>query len=147
MKLFEGKEVEGQLKGKWTLFVEGDVPFETIFLHWNKHTQLYFGAGKKSYINWDTVRRCLDLPFCTIMAEVADCIPFDIARNPTFYAMVWLQDIDLVVLEQVLESVKIMIDRTQLKFDTQNQTWLLPMKSGIMNYKSEVLNDVQLWEG
>lgn len=58
--LFEGVEREGPLKGQFTLFVVGDVPFENIIKRVQEsereYFQIYFGAGGRFDYNKETVR-------------------------------------------------------------------------------------------
>jgi hypothetical protein len=61
--LFSGREAEGPLAGKHTLFVVGDVPvskIEEYVVSQKRPPCLYFGAAGWFTYNVDTVRQCLD---------------------------------------------------------------------------------------
>lgn len=145
IRLFEGKEAEGIFSGKWTLFVSGNVPFSKIVNFRKTHRQIYFGADGRSPINWETVRKCLDRLPCTITAEVTVPVPRDIALDPEFHVIVFVQ-VDEIKLQSVLESVEIMQERVQLKFDSEMNSWLFPMTGTLTNERSEILGDKELWK-
>jgi len=71
--LWLGEEMEGPWYGKWTLFVKGAVPLETIVKAIANHPSpivehVYFGAGRCADINWGAVHELLNegLVFVTV---------------------------------------------------------------------------------
>jgi hypothetical protein len=61
--LFAGREAEGPLAGKHTLFVVGDVPISKIeeyVVSQKRAPCIYFGAAGWFTYNADTVRQCLE---------------------------------------------------------------------------------------
>ncbi len=87
--LFEGREAEGPLAGKHTLFVVGDVPISKIeeYVVGSKRLPcIYFGAAGWLSYNRHTVRRCLDQGL-TVTVESYDPVLTLLQEYPNLYWM------------------------------------------------------------
>lgn len=156
MKLFVGSEVEGQFKGLWTLFIEGLV-HEKIILDTIKSTdplhgfqQLYFGAG------WP-------------ISDIDKFVLYKVGQQ--FNGIVTAQSYTPVISKDVFSQCKqfhIVLplwhsesqktldhyeywgydeSRIQVKFDSKFYTHVWRLDKDDANLKTEVENDVTIWEG
>ena len=159
MRLFEGTEVEGQFRGLWTLFVEGDVPFEEIYSRVNNgYGQVYFGAGRCSEINWDTVIRVCRTFNNIVTAEISKPVPIRSDFQSNLHIVVNLDlsfnaSGDSESRFRVLHSIRPFEARkVQLKFDVWQggnawltRTYVLPFRTALVNSQIEIHDDKELW--
>jgi hypothetical protein len=146
-RLFEGREAEGMFRGLMTLFVAGEVTYTQITDEFKAtvHRQIYFGADGCSKIKWSAVRACIDNLPCIATAEVAETVPRDLALAPEFFVIIPV-DTALLDLQAVLDSVDEMRDRVQLKFNTNQRSYLFPLTSTKYNNRSDIEHDKELWK-
>ena len=157
MRLFEGKEVEGQFKGLWTLFVEGIVPtkkiLETVSAEIDclgGYQQIYFGAGWPiSDIDKFILYR-VGQQFKGIVTAQSyiPVISHDVFRDCEQFHIVlplWHEH-----SQQTLDHYEYYgydKRRIQVKFDSKFFTHVWRLDRSDHNLKTEVENDVTIWEG
>lgn len=112
--LFAGKEAEGPLAGKHTLFVVGDVPISKIeeyVVAQKRAPCVYFGAAGWMTYNKATVRQCLDQD---LMVTVESYSP-NLSMLQKYLKLYWMlpqcwhgvPDIDAVdTLQDILEFAR-----------------------------------------
>jgi hypothetical protein len=156
IRLFEGQEAEGRFRGVTTLFIVGDVPYPRIEEYarsmnevsvCKKYVQLYFGADNCSYINWFTVDKIIERKYelsNIVTVETTVGVPHEFTDDRSnLYAIINLDKTKN--LRAALASVDNMKDRVQLKFDTDERSYLIPYAYVFVNNKSDIKTDVELW--
>lgn len=157
-KMFVGVEYEGPKAGRRTLFIQGDVDLDKIksAIEANDDVEmLYFGAGRLSEVNLDTVDQFLrhsDL-FITVESATLD-LSARVANNRQFHHMLTLsmpgREIDPARIEVLLAAYKGFdrFDRSRVivKTDTGKGVVCATLLSCYVNDYSGYKNDVLLWE-
>lgn len=146
IRVFEGIEAEGQYKGLRTLFVSGDVPLDTILFYFDsgRQRQVYFGADNLSLVNWDTIKRFVDLvrkDVVIVTVETSSPIPATVAN--WIHVVFKINGLNEKDIEEVLETVP--VHRCQIKFDSVKCSHLIPAERVIWNLRSDILGDKELW--
>jgi len=94
--LFEGVEVEGKYKGKFTLFVAGDVDFDIIKSYLNKknYQQIYFGANNQSVVtDYEVIKKVKEnypdlIVSLEVLCENLFFIPINILFNKNIHIII-----------------------------------------------------------
>ena len=124
MKVWVGDEVEGQYKGRHSLFIAStDITMKEIKEWVNQYniSQIYFGAGKCSYINQSTVIDCIKY----YKKHTQMIITLEIKLNDIDkYPKVLLHNVNLIITinsSKLKELVSpILGDRSNINFKLQS---------------------------
>lgn len=160
-KLFKGLEVEGELSGVFTLFVQGLVPIEKIKeeLGKCKYGQVYFGAGNLSEIDTLTVDQVLRFPWisedspwiATVTFETAEVLPAKYYRNPAVNVFINLDECRGEDFFQHLEKFIPAPPSSCIQFKMKKGrilvSWSLSRGNPTYTLPKDYKEDQTLWEG
>lgn len=155
MRLFKGIECEGILKGKHTLFVDGDVDTNIISAHLTEDVQhVYFGAGRLSEINFKNVKSVLNKHTVYVTVESFNIIE-DLFVYPNLYQMLTAIMLDgsvnKVNVKTFTDTVSsylekgLFLERVMVKIDTGKFVAVDTLKNFILNDYSHYMKDCIVW--
>ena len=167
-QMFYGIEYEGPLRGKRTLFVQGDVAIITVeeavrFLNNRGRPleHLYFGAGRLSQVTMATVRAaCANelTPYITV--ETPHNIYQMLSAFPQIYHMLPANMLDfhgnqvagqaaatLAMYSDLLNNGNANMDRVVVKLDTGLSVLCVPLSAFSLNWYQDYKGDELVFDG
>ena len=167
-QMFYGIEYEGPLRGKRTLFVQGDISLVTIeeavgFLN-NRGPSvqhIYFGAGRLSQVNMATVRAaCYNELAQYITVETPHNIFQMLYAFPQLYHMLSTNMLDfhgnqvagqaaatLAMYSDLLNTHNSNMDRVVVKLDTGLSVLCAPLQAFSLNWYQDYRGDALVFDG
>ena len=166
-QMFYGIEYEGPLRGKQTLFVQGDIEIVTIkdavriLNDRGQHVQhIYFGAGRLSQVNMDTVRAaCYNELAQYVTVETQHNIIHMLTAFPQLYHMLSTNMLDFhgnqvagqaaatLAMYSDLLNRNTNMDRVIVKLDTGLSVLCCPLSSFRLNWYQDYKGDVLVHNG
>lgn len=148
IRIFEGKEVEGHLRGWTTLFVQGRAGATLIERYLQtKHHQLYLGAGKSYTYDSDAAFYIAEAkPWLVVTLETSGIIEHSLRLCRNVRQVIPLTPGASQTLDYYFSQDNAFLHNVSLKFDTSRYTLVAPETSFIVNDQSEIANDVTLLE-